>query len=122
MPGFDAGEITDLFKFRLGKEAEWRWIPEPTDTEMQKFRDAVRGAQFAIVGTTEAEADADPDGFDGKLGALNYAKRRQLSEEVLEHVIEFCKGTPSAQEITAMPALTRLAFAGWLLGVVAPLL
>lgn len=120
--GYDATEVTDLFKFRLKPGDEWRWVPSPTDPEVNKFSDAYRAAQAAAVGLTVADVEADVDGAQEKLNAINVAQRRRLGEEILEAVIEFCKGTPTAEELTALPALERLGFTQWLIGVLNPLL
>lgn len=125
---FDASEVTDLLKFRLrkvepdGTETPYRHVPSPTQDEVDKFSDAYRGAQRSAVGITEAEADADKDAYQARLDNLTTMQRRAMGEEILEHVIEFCKGTPSAAELTEMGALERLGFVYWLIGVLSPLL
>lgn len=118
---FDVSEL-EIFKFRLKEGDEFRYVPSPTQDEIDKFSAAYSGAQYAAAGITEAEAEADSTAYQTKLNGLDKGQRRALREEIVEAVIEFCKGTPTAEELHACGAVEQLMFTDWLIGTLAPLL
>lgn len=120
--GFDAGNVSELFDYKLKDGTKGR-IPEPTDTEVEKFRAGTLGAQLAICGMTDEDVDADGGSelFGKKLDALTYEQRKDLTATMLEATIEFCNGSPTREQIEAMGALGQVAFIQHLRRILNPL-
>jgi hypothetical protein len=71
-------------------------IPEPTRDEVEAYREAVRGVvQAKPTPEDDEQSDEDRDRLATAVAALS-------------------KGTPSADEIRALPHRLRIAFARWL--------
>lgn len=121
--GFKADDISELWDYDLGSYGKPGRVPEPTQTEINRFRDAWRDAQLSKCGMTVEQLDtAGGDTlFAEKLAALTSKERQQIVADVIEIAIEFCKGSPTREEITTMPALQQAGFVNWLIEVMAPL-
>lgn len=120
--GFDATEVSELFDYTLADGTKGR-VPEPTAAEAEKYRDVFRTEQLSLCGLTDeqVEGEGGSELFDKALAKLTYAQRKQLTETMLEATVEFCKGSPTRDQIVDMPALTQLAFIRWLVGTLSPL-
>lgn len=120
--GFDAAKISELFDYILADGTEDR-VPEPTAAEAEGYRDRYTNEQLRLCGLTQEQIDAEGGSelFDKALAKLTHAQRKELTEIMLEATIEFCKGHPTREQITEMPALTQLGFIVWLVGVLSPL-
>ncbi len=85
-------------------------IPEPSGDAVVKFREA--------IAATLVEHQIDPN-----LSDFNYADVVKAGSAVeaatIEHVGEFL-GTPSTEEILAMPYRVQAAFVGWVIGTFSP--
>lgn len=138
MAGFDAGNVVepmdwDFTKFGGGKGT----IPEPSDVEMERFlrkyrtlMGAVRDEALASVEQAEQEAKAEAEGARRGV-TLEEARQlmaeidltdegsefaRRVSEQMLDIVVGITKGSPSREQISALPNRIRGAFFGWLVG------
>lgn len=120
---FDAREVSELFDYKLKDGTQGR-VPEPTAAEAEKYRSTFRDEQLSLCGLTneQVEAEGGSELLDKALAALTYDQRKHLTETMLEATIEFCKGSPSRDQILDMGALGQLAFINWLVGVLSPLL
>lgn len=122
--GYSSSDITDLFDYDFtscgGPKGK---TPEPTEAEVEKFRNAVLQAQLLLVGMTiEESEDGTNDEFSKRLAAATYAQKKKLGEDIRESAIEFCKGSPSREEIMELPALQVVGWTGYLLVALSPLL
>lgn len=126
--GYSSAEISDLFDYDFtscgGPKGK---TPEPTDAEIEKFRNVLLDLQLFMVGMTREEYDEDEATKEGaefskRLGAVTHEQKRQLGEDLREAIIEFCHGSPSREAIMALPGLQVVGYANHMLTALSPLL
>lgn len=132
MPKFDAGSVVEPldYDFTTVKGYPHRKakgvIPEPTDQQVAKLigslRDAMTDAKsLAGDDSTEVQDFSDPAAFLGQLDGYDPEKFLSVYASVAKAYADLCSGSPSLEEITALPMRVRLRFFAWLMQeVVAP--
>lgn len=120
---FNAKEFTDLYDYDFTAVGGTKGTtPPPSTDEGRKFRDAIRDAQIEAVGLTVTEGTEPADeAIDEGLTKLSQTQRDTLRDDILELVVEFCKGQPSRDEILRLPAIHRVGFVNSILDLSRPL-
>lgn len=124
MPGFNAAESLDDYAYDFttvgGPKGQ---IPMPSAQEVIKFRDQIYAGEAAVTGI-EIDSITSEDKaleYDKKLGLLNSAEREQIFASGLEAVIELCKGSPTREQIEALPMPVQVRFVNYVRGLLRPL-
>lgn len=93
-------------------------VPEPTQDRLDGFTHALRQlatdpdiAELASLGS-----DPDPQQVVAVLATVPEEKLQGVNDAMLQAVIDLCAGSPSEQQIRALPPRIRTAFIGWLSG------
>ena len=129
MPKFDAGAVVEPldFDFTTVKGYPHRRakgdIPEPSDKQIATFLGKIRDIMKQAKGLAEgSDIDpADPMGFLNQLDSYDPDKFLEVFQTMSDAYSELCSGTPSAEEISALPMRVRALFFAWIQGeVVSP--
>jgi hypothetical protein len=126
MPKFDAGSVVEPldYDFTTVKGYPHRKakgvIPEPTDEKIAAFighlRDSMTSAKsLAGDGSGAVEDFTDPTAFLGQLDSYDPDKFLSVYSGVASAYSELCSGTPSPEEISALPLRVRLRFFAWVM-------
>lgn len=112
--GFDAGKAVDAldYDFTAYVDDAKGTIPEPRQAQVDALFDALR----EVVVASGAEAGATPEAIISGLAGLPEDVVKAQSEAMLDALAAFCQGTPSREEIEALPVRPLQAFVGWLVG------
>ena len=134
MGGFKAqGAVSSLdFDFEPYVEGAKGTIAEPSQDALDRYRDANESAmaqsglslnQIAeVVKLASGDTEPSEDEMVRVLGHMPddleavMAKAREAQAAQFETAIEVCGGTPSEEQIKALPGRVREAFVGWLTG------
>lgn len=113
--GFDAASQVepldwDFTKFGGGKGT----IPEPSMSELRAFRQKL--LDLLPSGDSDEADEADV----ARLYSLSPEERDRLNDASVDVVAEFCKGSPSLDEILALPGRIRSAFVDWIIAETRP--
>lgn len=111
--GFNAGRaVSPLdYDFSAYVEGAKGTIPEPTQDELEVFLDALG----TIAESEQSEERSDAETLDTIRQALSDdGLVKQFWPKVLDALDPICKGTPSRDQIEALPARVRFAFFDWL--------
>lgn len=121
MAGFNAGEVVDALDYDFTAVGGPKGtIPEPDDTRIEKFRKALGGivaetlkaresAQASVAETGELTADT-------LLSALESADLTAQLGRAVDAVADLCQGSPTRDQIEALPWRHKQAFFAWLVG------
>lgn len=93
-------------------------VPEPSQKKLEKFIEALR--TIATDQSVSSVLNLGPDASQAEmleaLSALSEEDMERTSGAMTEALIEVCSGSPSKEQIEAMPMRLRGAFLGWLAG------
>lgn len=111
--GFDASKSVDSLDYDFAPWVEASGtIPEPRQEQVDALFDALR----EVVTASGAEIGATPDAIISGLAGLPAEVVKTQSDAMLDALEAFCQGTPSREEIEALPVRPMQAFVGWLVG------
>jgi hypothetical protein len=128
--GFDAGKSVTTLDYDLTtanvadeeareilKDAKGT-IPEPSQAALDRFTSHVRDIATdpdlaALVALGE---DPDPAAVIDAVGQMPEEKLNQVTEGMLDVIIDVCQGSPTEEQIRALPPRVRNAFVGWVSG------
>lgn len=123
MSKFDAGAVVEPMTYDFtafgGKSGT---IPEPSSGQVDTFMADVRAMIEPIKDlfgkdTTDLAEDAD---LAEKVSALPDDLVAGMSDQMTEAVAKFCSGSPSKEEIEALPYRVQTAFMAWLMSELRP--
>ena len=108
----DAGDPLE-YDFRPHDDATGT-VPEPTDDQVAEFYAALgRGLEDALGEERVAEVDlTSPYGVASLLGSLTADEHRAMYDYLLTTHADVCSGSPSREQIAALPFRLRRAFYG----------
>ena len=112
--GFNAGQAVSAldYDFTDFVEGAKGTIPEPTQDELDAFMDAL--GEIADVEVPDGEkADAAEIASAVSEALSDEGLLKQFWPKVLDALEPICKGTPSREQVEALPARIRLAFFDW---------
>jgi hypothetical protein len=118
--GFDASSAVVALDYDFSEYVEDAkgTIPEPTSDGFQRYfarlQEAVTGLGLADLGD-----DPGPEQIGRALAALGDDAFAKISETMLDATAELCQGSPTRDQIEALPYRIRQAFFGWLQGQLA---
>jgi hypothetical protein len=127
MTGFDAGEVVAPLDYdfttikQLRSETREKLqnakgtIPEPSDKQIQSLIRAQRKA-LTDAGINLDELDPEDATTLIKVASkLTEEQQSEVSQRVLQAVVSVCDGSPTEEEITALPQRVQNAFIAWLM-------
>lgn len=126
--GFDAGRaVTSLdFDFSTVAVADEQskqvlreargTIPEPSQEALEGFTDRLREIALDpdMVDVIALGDNPAPEQVVAALGRVSQEKLERVMDETVTAVVQVCNGTPSEDQIRALPPRVRNAFVGWL--------
>jgi hypothetical protein len=128
--GFDAGKSVQALDFdfttiqvaddatrEILKDAKGT-IPEPTQDALDRFTAHVRelATDPEIAALVALGDNPDPAAVVAAIGEMPEEKLLGVTEGMLSVIIDVCSGTPSEEQIRALPPRVRNAFVGWVSG------
>jgi hypothetical protein len=128
--GFDAGKsvtalnydfstlpIADEETQKILAEAKGT-IPEPSQAALDNFQKHVRemATDPEIAALVALADDADPAAVIEAIGAMPAEKLTDVNNRMVDAIIDVCSGSPSAEQVRALPPRVRNAFIGWVSG------
>jgi hypothetical protein len=127
---FDAAKVAEpldfdfsAFEDKDGKPLPKGTIPEPSKDAVQSyFKNARKEAQDAGIDATDVIDTTTEEGKVALAKVFADAEREhpgameKLDKAQLEGVAKLCGGTPTKEEIAALPYRQQRAFFGWLMG------
>jgi hypothetical protein len=141
MAGFDAGSAVepmdwDFSRFGAGKGT----VPEPSDVEIERFMRKYQVLATQVMASAEIQTnselqelierkaqEADPGSPVKPLTVaeslevfqqvdLSGVRATEIADAMLELALTITKGSPSREQLEALPNRIRGAFYGWLIG------
>jgi hypothetical protein len=124
MSGFDAGQAIPALDFDFttlkgpdGKPYEGKGtIPEPPQELIDEVMDELRQLVASLGIDPEILMSNDPAKVVSALAGAGEEALERISSAQLDVITKLCQGTPTREQIEALPARPRQAFYGWLLG------
>lgn len=109
MAGFDAGKAVDPLDWSLRPYVDATGtVPEPTDTEFRAYMRTMK----QLTGVDEAATD---DELNRRLSGLDDDALQQMTDDLIAALVKLTKGSPSVEQIKAMPQRPQRAFVRWLM-------
>lgn len=87
-------------------------IPEPSHEQVEQLFKAIRGLVVAAGVDPGASRQQVIEAF----AAIPEDEQKRQADATMEALIDFCQGSPSRDEIEALPYRPLNAFLGWLIG------
>lgn len=98
-------------------------IPEPSDEQIRQFRVLMANWIDAATGGESPEDDERPDAEDMPirdqlilLGKTMRADDSEQTHSIITGIAAVCSGSPSYEEIKALPYRVQQKFLGWVVG------
>jgi hypothetical protein len=93
-------------------------IPEPSQATLDRFTNHVReiATDPDLVALVALGDDPDPAAVMDAVSRMPEDKLNQVTEGMLDVIIDVCSGCPSEEQIRALPPRFRNAFVGWVSG------
>lgn len=118
MPAFSAENVVEPLAWDFAPYVNAKGtIPEPTDRQIAEFLSGIK----RVVKEAEADADlpqnvdaTDPAAVLSALDALDPEKTVEAAGKMGAVYAGLCSGTPSAEQIMALPMRVRTIFFSWL--------
>jgi hypothetical protein len=108
--GFDAAATSPLdFTFRPHADVNGT-IPDPTDDRVREFFRAIDRLGRELATATDDVDDDNPDRAETIERIVEDVGAREL-----DAVVELCSGTPSREQLKALPHRVQRAFIDWLI-------
>lgn len=118
MPQFDASGVVEGLECRLLPYADFDGvIPEPSDKQVGEYLAALQKALAESREKREARGDvdtSDPEAVARALEELDPEDFARTAGKMAAIYSALCSGTPSAEQILALPRRPRLVFYNWL--------
>lgn len=113
--GFDARTAVDPLDYTLEPYVEGATgtVPEPTDAALERYFRTLREI-VVEAGISELPEDASDAQVARVFVKLPDDAIETMAEKTREAVIELCQGSPSREQIKALPARPKRAFIDWL--------
>lgn len=122
MPQFDAVGIVEALECKLLPYAQFDGvIPEPSDQQVGEYLTGLKKIIEADRARREARAKVDvtdPEQVRQALDDMTPQEFAAQAGEMAELYSALCSGTPSKEQILAVPRRARLVFYTWLQGEV----
>lgn len=115
--GFKPSDAVEALDYDFRPEVDsYGTIPEPTQSDLESLFSDLR--EIGAKGSMDALASVQPgvDNPGAVLAELPEDLLGNLTGALVAAVAKICKGTPSEDEINALPVRYRQAFLDWLLG------
>lgn len=120
MAGFDATTAVEALDFNFRPHVDVSGtIPEPSDAQINRFFKDLQALVKQATGSAGAITPT-PDQTIAWLSALSADQMQESSRATAAAVDRLCSGTPSAEQILALPFRLQQAFIGWLMGMMRP--
>ena len=87
-------------------------VPEPTHEQVQALFKALR----ELVVAAGVDPGASRDEVIQAFADIPEEQQKAQSDATMQAIVDFCQGSPSKQEIEALPYRPLNAFLGWLVG------
>lgn len=112
---FSTIKVADEQSAAILKDAKGT-VPEPTQDALERFQEQLRETVIGngledIVGLGE---DAPPEQVISAMSTLDEGALHRVMQGTNDAIKQLCAGSPSPEQIDALPARVRLAFVGWL--------
>lgn len=120
--GFDSAKAVSPLDFDFTAHGGPKGtIPEPTQEALDAFYERGRAiiAGAGIEDIARLSDDSSEAEIIGVLAKLDMESFQSLQGDLAVAVGELCQGTPSTEEIQALPVRVRQAFIGWVFGEIA---
>jgi hypothetical protein len=88
-------------------------VPEPTQRQLTHFFHRLTELA-ASADVPDIPDDPSPQQVLAVLGSMSDEQLEQQNEQVIQIFAELCSGSPSAEQLAALPHRVRQAFIGWL--------
>lgn len=93
-------------------------IPEPTDTQITTFRRSVKAALAPVMDLAKRAKGMSEDDVQAMvIAGGDDTISDELWQQIIDAVGVLCGGSPSADQINALPGRVKTAFAGWITGI-----
>jgi hypothetical protein len=91
-------------------------VPEPTQDALERFQEHLRSTVVDnnLEDMVSLGDDAPPEQVIAAMSSLPEGALQKVMQGTNDAIKELCAGSPSAEQIDALPARVRLAFVGWL--------
>lgn len=120
MPKFDANSIGGALEFDF---STWNGpkgiVPEPPRSAVNKMLKGTSKAfrELGIGDNAEDEKDMTPQEIADTMEKVEDDETfEKLNEALLEHLAELCAGSPSREQLEALPYRPFMGFFGYLMG------
>lgn len=110
--GFDAGAEELTFDFTKYVEGAKGVIPEPSSEQIERLIEFLR----QVMPTKKDEDGKDTLDLDKLSETFEGKEATEIEVLMNTSVSEVCSGTPSVEQIAALPFRVKKRFYGWLLG------
>jgi predicted urease superfamily metal-dependent hydrolase len=91
-------------------------VPEPSQKSLESFIEALRGiaTDEAVAGVMALPDNPSPEEVMETMSRLSEEDMDRAADAMTEALIDICSGSPTKEQIEAMPMRLRGAFLGWL--------
>lgn len=111
--GFDAADSVDPLDWSFAPYVDASGtVPEPTHEMVENLFAAIRGLAVAAGIAPGASRREAIEAF----AAIPEKVQRKQTKATMDALIGFCQGSPSREQIEALPYRPLNAFVGWLVG------
>jgi hypothetical protein len=120
MPGFQAEGVVEALDWDFNPYVAAKGtIPEPTDAQIAAFLAGIKAVVKEVQSDLPADLDpSDPVALFAAMDSLDPAKTVEQMSAMCAVYSAACSGTPTAEQIAALPMRVRTIFFAWFQGEV----